>query len=302
MHRVLQIVTLMVMVTWIPRCSLATERGFEFSGSVDFVFQGSPPSNPFGLSIDENTLVSGRFVYETTSPATHDLPGDTTGYRQLHTNGFWAEFDGVRVQADDYTIEIANDVDNNGTLNDVVSIRFSSDLGPPAELPLLVNGSPQSVGQFSIAFFASSALYSDTSLPSDLDPAMFVLPMFANILSDQALPASRLALFTLDSFASISLFGSDHDLDDDVDGRDFLIWQRNFGQSGQNGDANSDYEIDQLDLALWQAQYGSIGPAMQTIAVPEPPFGVLLSGLLLLVWGFVMPRKRHLLAPFSQPT
>lgn len=45
-----------------------------------------------------------------------------------------------------------------------------------------------------------------------------------------------------------------------VDGRDFLIWQRNFGLAGQtnnsNGDANRDGVVNSLDLAAWQLQYG----------------------------------------------
>ncbi len=302
MRRTLQVLILTFLTSCVVQHVAAVERGFEFSGVVDFVFLGDPPAMPFGLPLDDETVVIGRFIYETTSPATHDFPGDVTGYRQQHTNGFWAEFDGMRVQADDYSIEIANDVNNPnfGTINDVVSIRFSSDLSPALELPLLVNGIPEVVAQFSIAFFASSDLYSDTSLPGDLDPATFSLPLFANVLSDQILPASRLAIFTLDSFAPISVLSSDHDLDSDVDGHDFLIWQRNFGLAVQNGDSNSDFQVDDLDLTAWQVQYGSFGSAMQVVAVPEPAMGVLLWVLFLLVWEIIVPRKRHAFVSSAQ--
>lgn len=52
----------------------------------------------------------------------------------------------------------------------------------------------------------------------------------------------------------------DFDFDGDVDGRDFLIWQRGFGASspvGQDdGDATGDGDVDGNDLAVWQATYG----------------------------------------------
>ncbi|MDZ4656545.1 MAG: SUMF1/EgtB/PvdO family nonheme iron enzyme [Bythopirellula sp.] len=74
---------------------------------------------------------------------------------------------------------------------------------------------------------------------------------------------------------------ADFDQDTDVDGRDFLIWQRGFGLSGQLdnnlGDANFDGTIDELDLVVWQDQY-AIGPLVAEItAIPEP------SSLLLVV-------------------
>jgi hypothetical protein len=57
--------------------------------------------------------------------------------------------------------------------------------------------------------------------------------------------------------------GSDFDRDLDVDGRDFLIWQRNFGTGTTNaqGDANRDGVVNSTDLSAptvgWQARYGT---------------------------------------------
>jgi hypothetical protein len=73
------------------------------------------------------------------------------------------------------------------------------------------------------------------------------------------------ALFTL---ASIS---GDFDFDDDVDGADFLIWQRDPSAG---------------DRADWQANFGH-APATSVAAVPEPASALL--GLLifagLMGWG-----------------
>jgi hypothetical protein len=90
------------------------------------------------------------------------------------------------------------------------------------------------------------------------------------------------------TFGAPNLFyeDGDFDLDGDVDGRDFLIWQRNFGYgdglaygtTGQSttalrtdGDANGDWKVDSLDLADWAANYGAGAPLIAaTAAVPEP--------------------------------
>jgi hypothetical protein len=58
----------------------------------------------------------------------------------------------------------------------------------------------------------------------------------------------------------------DFDGDGDVDGRDFLIWQRGFGTvqltaSAADGDADADRDVDGADLTVWRNNYG----AQQTI-------------------------------------
>jgi hypothetical protein len=66
---------------------------------------------------------------------------------------------------------------------------------------------------------------------------------------------------------------ADFDGDGDVDGEDFLTWQRGVGAAGTGtlatGDANGDLDIDGDDLAVWEAQFGV--PAVPAVgAVPEP--------------------------------
>ena len=72
---------------------------------------------------------------------------------------------------------------------------------------------------------------------------------------------------------------ADFDGDGDVDGRDFLIWQRGFGSAGSlaTGDANNDGNVDADDLAIWQTQYGGVPElAAANVAVPEPASAILL--------------------------
>jgi len=84
---------------------------------------------------------------------------------------------------------------------------------------------------------------------------------------------------------------ADFDQDGDVDGSDFLSWQRNFGATAAllaDGDANVDSAVDGADLAAWEEQYGGV-PALSAGSVPEP------SAFLLLALGavFVSCLRRH---------
>ncbi|HEX6963688.1 MAG TPA: GEVED domain-containing protein, partial [Lacipirellula sp.] len=55
----------------------------------------------------------------------------------------------------------------------------------------------------------------------------------------------------------------DSDQDEDVDGRDFLNWQRNLGKSTgadrSEGDADADGDVDADDLGDWQSNFGGTG-------------------------------------------
>jgi len=54
---------------------------------------------------------------------------------------------------------------------------------------------------------------------------------------------------------------ADFDLDADIDGADFLTWQRRLGASGPgvsraDGDANHDFDVDGGDVLVWRATFG----------------------------------------------
>ena len=83
---------------------------------------------------------------------------------------------------------------------------------------------------------------------------------------------------------------ADFDQDDDVDGGDFLTWQRFFGMAGglSRGDANRNQFIDGEDLAVWQEQFGPGEPP--TTAVPEP--GAAGTAALALLLAAVTRQRR----------
>jgi hypothetical protein len=72
---------------------------------------------------------------------------------------------------------------------------------------------------------------------------------------------------------------ADFDVDGDVDGADFLRWQRGFGASGGathgQADAELDLDVDGADLGFWKSQLGSATGA--TTAVPEPCAWIIFS-------------------------
>ncbi len=89
---------------------------------------------------------------------------------------------------------------------------------------------------------------------------------------------------------------ADFDEDGDVDGADFLSWQRGLGTvSGATlaqGDANFDSAVNELDSIVWQQQFGtstsSLAPGSSTVPEPTAWF-LLISGVPIL---FAQSRKR----------
>jgi hypothetical protein len=83
---------------------------------------------------------------------------------------------------------------------------------------------------------------------------------------------------------------ADFDMDCDVDGGDFLTWQRGLGISSgatkSQGDANGDGAVNAADLALWRSQFGTPGATAASASVPEPSGAMLLLAALgSATWG-----------------
>ena len=78
---------------------------------------------------------------------------------------------------------------------------------------------------------------------------------------------------------------ADFDEDGDVDGDDFLAWQRGHGTSTgavfSQGDADYDGDVDGDDLAIWEGQFGSNALGTLATRIPEPSSMILaLIGVL----------------------
>jgi hypothetical protein len=109
----------------------------------------------------------------------------------------------------------------------------------------------------------------------------FGIPSASGSSSNPLLAVDNVSLRLVDVIAPPE-DSADFDDDGDVDGRDFLTWQRGFGISDgtallADGDANDDGNVNGADLGIWQNQYGEPGHLTAGVTVvPEPSTGVLL--------------------------
>jgi hypothetical protein len=124
---------------------------------------------------------------------------------------------------------------------------------------------------------------SGTTSPPYADPPFS--PLSASLLLGRRLeltPLDYAALKDIGWQVPDKLLGlhGDGDQDGDVDGRDFLNWQRNYGQMGLHaGDFDGNQRVDDYDLWLWYTNNGSrLAPPLQTIQiVPEPTLAGLTA-------------------------
>lgn len=257
------------------------EVGLNFTAQVTWPLPGNPT---YGINFPTGTMLSGHFVYESNNPGTSistETCGDCAAYHQKHINGLRVEFPGLTLEADEYIIELKNDIYTYPAGDaDVLSISFPDQgHGPSPKLsrPLLINGSPVSNGLFALELIAPTSTFTSSQLPATLVPSAFVPSASFGFFGDGAPAAGTFdLLFVPQSFAAYPHSTSDHDLDGDVDGRDLLIWQREVANSASDGDADSNLLVDDNDLAMWQTEYGSPSSKLAAVAVPEPSAYALL--------------------------
>lgn len=94
-----------------------------------------------------------------------------------------------------------------------------------------------------------------------------------------ATAANSMQISGLQLFDSSAVADPDFNGDGDVDGQDFLVWQRGFGLTGQtnndNGDADGNGTVNAADLALWRTGFGASVAAAS--AIPEPTSAFLIA-------------------------
>jgi len=104
---------------------------------------------------------------------------------------------------------------------------------------------------------------------------------------------SQFTTWIADTIAANSppIADANFDQDNDVDGADFLTWQRGFGvgTTFATGDADGNHVVDGDDLSIWENQFGG-APLSAFTVVPEPAAVVLFAGTAV----FVMMSRRRL--------
>jgi hypothetical protein len=86
--------------------------------------------------------------------------------------------------------------------------------------------------------------------------------------------------------AVIQVASADFDEDGDVDGADFLIWQRGLGVGSTHaeGDADGDGSVDAADLAPWRYQFGATDAALPVGATVPEPMSLAVVALAVMSW------------------
>jgi hypothetical protein len=111
---------------------------------------------------------------------------------------------------------------------------------------------------------------------------------YSLVFSDEDLPgAATLDALTLNLVGTVTaapVETADFDLDGDVDGADFLAWQRGVGLAEGatlgDGDATGEGAVDAADLTVWSGAFDS-APGLRS--VPEPTYGTIAGVLVIFV-------------------
>lgn len=97
----------------------------------------------------------------------------------------------------------------------------------------------------------------------------------STVVKARILRSGEWSALTSATFAVVTP-SADFNDDSQIDGADFLAWQRGFGKTlnalPADGDADSDHDVDAADLNAWKSQFGAISSiaAMRSESISEP--------------------------------
>jgi hypothetical protein len=202
----------------------------------------APGSSGAGIAstVNSNFLYTGTIVHSSIIAGNTGI--DVSSISNFPGTGPSVFSDGYNVIGLDNTGEFDRPGDQTGITNPL--------LGPLAD-----NGGPT----MTHALLAGSPAI-DAGDPA-FDPNAFTPPLvndqrgsgFARVVDGRV----DIGAFELQPIVA----SADFDEDGDVDGRDFLAWQRGFGTPAPtavkaDGDSDNDTDVDGADLLVWQEQYG----------------------------------------------
>ncbi len=243
----------------IARAQLTPEAGAFINGATFFT------NSRFGIREFDVVATDSIFTIavDLEDAFTNDQDTATAGLTLLGTSSLEAEQvqEGVKLILDDFAV---------ATLNNVTGTQVTTHAWLTESSTVTIN-SPDAqliLENTQILSSASKVINGITGLAYEADPSTWNVTNWNGI-----------SPVTLQIVGGLLEPDADFDGDGDVDGRDFLTWQRNFGAIGQTnnslGDANGDGTVNSLDLAEWQTQYGQ-PPLSHVTSIPEPATCVLL--------------------------
>lgn len=271
---------LLVASWFVPTRAVAkSEVEIHFTGQVSNVFK-----DPFdaGMSVSPPTHVTGHILYDALSVASDPLVGcDCMGYRQHIPGGFQATFGGVTVRADDYVVQIKNDLGQPTGTIDTISVRYSNGFTPSLAAPLLVDGMPYPNSWFQVNFDGPTDTFVDASLPSAIDLHNFTSTF--NFLDDDTSDGPIGVVFGNQSFTTSTMNAGDYDDDGNVNSIDFGRWRATYGLSAVlDADGNHDGLVDAADYVIWRD--ATTPQQAATVVVPEPATMYMVALLLVPCW------------------
>lgn len=251
-----------------PPTARSVEHGFSFSGDLVYAYPA------YGQTVPVDSEVIARLVYESTTAANYNLGScDCATYRQRIYNGFSVTFGPLVLRADEYDVHVINNFGANSV--DYIRIVFSSIQNPPFETSLSVNDAPQAAGQLVISLRDTTGMaIQGSTLP---DPAVLgAFQTYEALLTESPHPPPGQSIINIAAMlnppAPLALTVGDFDFDLDVDGADFLVWQREVGATLPSpADATRNGVVDAADVAVWQEHFGeSPHSSPAATSIPEP--------------------------------
>ncbi len=237
--------------------------------------ESGPPARARGTAIVSS---KGSFIVTDENTDT----GIFEGGIHLLAAGIQTEFD------DPILIDLSSSIKINGDLFSITAIKNSSG---PFELTVLT---PVSELTFTGEGIDEFLFVSWPVAPGDIVEFETSFSGFAESETTTFSQSDWSVSATAFGYAARQL--GDFNGNGDVDGRDFLTWQREVGvavEAGNGADGNGDGMVDTLDLEIWQRHFGeSINELSAIASVPEPHSLVLVVGV---VFCCIRRRKQLLI-------
>ena len=168
-HSVVLLVGVWFCVTFSSKCS-ATIMGYAFTGALSHT-----GSNLYGVPIPISAPIAGQFGIDTQLAGVNS-PGNPNValYRHVIPDGVKITVGSLDIRASEYIVSVSNNIPiPGGILADVINIRWASNV-VPSLAPIHVNGAVKTTGMFSINLVGNQNLFSNTSLPADLNLSNFM--------------------------------------------------------------------------------------------------------------------------------